>query len=75
VALPIAMSAPIALGATTGSVMLALTSSLSIFVRAVVPVGVWAKASISPVSELTREAGEAQPVGIADRPYIHRPCS
>ena len=61
------MSAPIALGATTGSVILPLTCSLSIFVLAVVPVGVWAKASISPVCELTREAGEAQPVGIADR--------
>jgi hypothetical protein len=28
----------------------------------------WAKASISPPSELAREAGEAQPVGEADRP-------
>jgi hypothetical protein len=33
----------------------------------------WAKASISPLSELAREAGEAQPVGEADRPHIHRP--
>jgi hypothetical protein len=33
----------------------------------------WAKASISPLSELAREAGEAEPVGKADRPYIHRP--
>jgi hypothetical protein len=28
----------------------------------------WAKASISSPSELAREAGEAQPVGEADRP-------
>jgi hypothetical protein len=37
-----------------------------------VPVERWAKASISPPSELAREAGEAQPVGNADRPHIHR---
>jgi hypothetical protein len=30
----------------------------------------WAKASISSPSELAREAGEAQPVGNADRPHI-----
>jgi hypothetical protein len=35
-----------------------------------VPVGMSTKASISPLSDL---AGEAQPVGHADRPYIHRP--
>ena len=34
-----------------------------------------AKASISPVSELAREAGEAQTVGSADRPHLHRPSS
>jgi hypothetical protein len=33
----------------------------------------WAKVSISPPSELDREAEEAQPVGSADRPHIHRP--
>jgi hypothetical protein len=31
----------------------------------VAPVGMWAKASISPPSELAREAGEAQPVADA----------
>ena len=36
------------------------------------PVGMWAKASISPLFELAREAGEAEPVGAADRPHIHR---
>jgi len=39
------------------------------------PVGMWAKASISPLFELAREAGEAEPVGAADRPHIHRPFS
>ena len=34
----------------------------------------WAKASISPLFELAREAGEAEPVGEDDRPHIHRPC-
>ena len=38
-----------------------------------VPVGMWAKASISPLVELAREAGEAPPVGKADRPHIHGP--
>jgi len=37
------------------------------------PVGMWAKASISSLFELAREAGEAEPVGAADRPHIHRP--
>jgi hypothetical protein len=37
------------------------------------PVGMWAKASISPLFELAREAREAEPVGAADRPHIHRP--
>jgi hypothetical protein len=32
----------------------------------------WAKASISPLFELAREAGKAEPVGEADRPHIHR---
>jgi hypothetical protein len=52
------MSAPIAVSATAGSVILPFTSSISILVLAAVPVGMWAKASISPLSEL---AGEAQP--------------
>jgi hypothetical protein len=39
------------------------------------PVGMWAKASISPFFELARETGEAPPVGAADRPHIHRPFS
>jgi hypothetical protein len=47
--------------------------SISILLSAVVPVGMWVKVSISSLSELAREAGEAQPVGIADRPHIHRP--
>jgi hypothetical protein len=33
----------------------------------------WAKASISPLFERAREAREAEPVGAADRPHIHRP--
>jgi hypothetical protein len=37
------------------------------------PVGMWGKASISPLFELARETGEAGPVGAADRPHIHRP--
>src|SRR6478672_10951014 len=32
----------------------------------------WAKASISPLFELAREAGEAEPVGEVDRPHTHR---
>jgi len=36
------------------------------------PVGMWAKASISRLFELARETGEAEPVGAADRPHIHR---
>src|SRR6266404_6372401 len=38
------------------------------------PVGMWAKASISPLFELARETGEAEPVGAADRPHTHRLC-
>jgi hypothetical protein len=48
-------------------------ASISIALLTVVPVGMSAKVSISPPSELAREAGEAQPVGNADRPHIHRP--
>ena len=53
-------------------VLHALRAELSSPLLVVVPVGMWAKASISPLSELPREAGEAQPVGEADRPHIHR---
>src|SRR5215470_2291397 len=73
VSLPVSMSAPIAVGATAGLTSLRFTSSISNPLLVVVPVGMWAKASISPLSELAREAGEAQPVGNADRPHIHRP--
>src|SRR5229473_1722259 len=45
---------------------------ISISSFAVVPVGMWAKASISPLFELAREAGEAETVGGADRPHTHR---
>ena len=51
---------------------LLFTSSISNPLLAVVPVGMWAKARVSLLSELAREAGEAQPVGNADPPYIHR---
>jgi hypothetical protein len=50
---------------------LLFTSSILNPVLVVAPVGMWSKASISPLSELAREAGEAQPVGGADRPHIH----
>src|SRR6516165_11377452 len=73
VTLPISTSAPIAGGATAGLTGLLFTSSLSNPWLVGVPVGMWAKASISPLSELAREAEEAQPVGDADRPHIHRP--
>src|SRR5215469_15023123 len=53
------MPAPIA-GGTAGLSCRLFTSSRS-NPRLVVPVGMWAKASISPLSELAREAGEAQP--------------
>ena len=55
------MSAPIAFGAMASSTSLLFTPSISNPLLAVVPVGMWAKASISPLSELAREAGEAQP--------------
>src|SRR6516162_2935435 len=48
------MSAPIAVKAL---VTLPSKPLCSILLFAVVPVGMWAKASISPVSELAREAG------------------
>src|SRR5260221_3305395 len=62
------MSAPVAVSATAGSANLLFTSSILNPSLAVAPVGMWAKASISPPSELAREAGEAQPVGESDRP-------
>src|SRR5215813_7024444 len=58
--------------ATAGLRPLLFISSISNSLSVAVPVGMWAKASISPPSELAREAGEAQPVGNADRPHIHR---
>src|SRR6202030_2506780 len=69
---PISISAPIAVTATAGATRPLSESSISIPLLAVVPVGMWAKASISPLSELAREAGESQPVGEADRPPSHR---
>src|SRR5215472_21361 len=66
------MSAPITVTGATGSTNLPFTSSISHPLLVVVPVGMWAKASISLLSELAREAGEAQPVGNADRPHVHR---
>src|SRR6266446_10426815 len=47
------MSVPIAAAAT----LLSFTSSISSSLLAVVPVGMGAKASISPLSELAREVG------------------
>jgi tetratricopeptide (TPR) repeat protein len=73
VARPISISAPIAAAAMAGLTILLFTSSISNPLLAVAPVGMWAKASISPLSELAREAGVAEPVGKADRPHIHRP--
>src|SRR5438045_2763151 len=66
------MSAPIVVSAAAGATPLLFESSICIALLTVVPVGMWAKASISSPSELAREAGEAQPVGNADRPHIHR---
>ena len=66
------MSAPIAVSAMADAMVLPVTSSISSPLFAVVPVGMWAKAGISRLSELAREAGEAEPVGTADRPHIHR---
>ena len=63
------MSAPIIVGAVAGATPLLFEASTSIALLTVVPVGMWAKVSISPPSELAREAGEAQPVGNADRFY------
>src|SRR5947208_2566632 len=56
------MSAPIVVSAAAGATPLLFESSICIALLTVVPVGMWAKVSISPPSELAREAGEAQPV-------------
>src|SRR5437660_10408597 len=66
------MSAPIAVSAMADATVLPFTGSMSNPLLAAVPVGMWSKASISRLSERAREAGEAQPVGNADRPHIHR---
>src|SRR5947209_17085097 len=55
------MSAPIIVSAAAGATPLLFESSICIALLTVVPVGMWAKVSISPPSELAREAGEAQP--------------
>jgi hypothetical protein len=62
------MSAPIIVGAVAGATPLLFEASISIALLTAVPVGMWAKASISPLFELAREAGEAETVGAADRP-------
>src|SRR5437016_13267059 len=64
------MSAPIAVGAMAGSMILLFTSSFSNPLLAVVPGGMWAKASISPLSELAREAGKRSR---SAKPIVHIP--
>jgi len=64
------MSAPIAVGATAGSTRLQLTSSISNSSLVAVPVGMWAKASISPLSELAREARKRSR---SATPIVHTP--
>jgi hypothetical protein len=67
------MSAPIAIAVMGGAtVLLFYLIDIKFFVGCGAW-GMWAKASISPPSELARKAGEAQPVGEADRPHIPRP--
>jgi hypothetical protein len=39
------------------------------------PVGMGATVSISPVPALARETGEAEPFGAADRPDVHGHCA
>jgi hypothetical protein len=53
--------------------LLPFISSISSSLPAVGPVGMWAKASISPLAVFAPEAGKAETVGRADRPHIHRP--
>ena len=72
VALPVSMSARISVVVTAVLSSLPFTSSIST-PWLVVPVGMWWKANVSPLSELARDAGEAQPVGNAGRRHIHRP--
>jgi len=67
------MWAPIIVGAVAGATPLLFEASISIALLTVVPVAMWTNESISSSSEPAREAGEAQPVGNADRPHIHRP--
>src|SRR5207302_6532611 len=61
------MSAPIAVIALAGAAILPLTSSILNPLLAEAPVGMWAKASISPLSELAWEAGEAEPTHLLSR--------
>jgi hypothetical protein len=56
------MSAPIAVSAPVGSTNLLFTSSILNPVLAAAPVGMWAKASISPPSELAREASSGESI-------------
>src|ERR1700694_615213 len=62
------MSAPVAVTAMADATILLFESSKSDLLLAVVPVGMWAKASISAFFERARETREAQPVGGADCP-------
>jgi hypothetical protein len=66
------MSAPIVVSATADVTLLPFTLSISNPLLAAASVGMWAaKAGISPLFELAREAGEAQeaqPIGKVDRP-------
>ena len=73
VTLPVSMLGSDRIWATAGSTNVLFISSISNPLLMAVPVGMWAKASISPPSELAREAEEAEPVGKADRPHINRP--
>ena len=66
------MAAPVAVTAMADATILLFESSKSDLLLAVVPVGMWAKASISAFFERARETREAQPVGEADYPHIHR---
>src|SRR6516164_8909092 len=62
------MSAPLVVSAPAGLMILLITSSLSNPLLAVVPVGMWAQASISPPSELAREAGKRSR---SAKPIVH----
>ena len=67
------MSAPIGVTATAGPTVLSFTSSISSSLLAVVPWVCGRRRAFPPLFELAREAGEARPVGDADRPHIHSP--